>query len=288
MSRKDVKISVIIPCYNVADTLSAQLEALASQDWSEPWEIIVVDNRSNDNIVEVVEGYQPQMPNLRLVQASEKQGRSYACNVGAQMAQGEILIFCDGDDVVASGWLASLAEALSEYDVVAGSVESQTLNEMPLRPFSYDGTEPALGFLPFAIGCNMGLSRKAFEAVGGFDEDNIFSQDMEISWRLQLHGFDLQYVPAAVVHYRQRQTIRGLWKQIVSYSAFYPLLYQRFASYGMPRSSMRQIVGKYTWLIRNVRYLLSHSPQTRAKWVYEAACCWGRLVGSVRHRSLYL
>lgn len=62
-----MRISVIIPCYNVASTIGCQLEALASQEWSEPWEVIVADNGSSDNSVAIVKTFLERIPSLVIV-----------------------------------------------------------------------------------------------------------------------------------------------------------------------------------------------------------------------------
>ena len=111
-----MKLSVIIPCFNVADTLAAQLEALANQQWSKPWKIIISDNGSTDDSVTIVEHYKEKLPNLRVVDVSDKSGRAHACNVGALAAAGEALAFCDADDEVAAGWVAAMGEALSKKE----------------------------------------------------------------------------------------------------------------------------------------------------------------------------
>src|SRR5689334_1052511 len=145
-------ISVIIPAYNAAITLGEQLAALKEQVYAGPWEVLVVNNRSTDGTVAVVTRYQVSMPHLRLVQAFDKQGRSYACNVGARAARGDALIFCDADDVAAPGWLAGLARAIETHEVVAGPVEVDRLNpRAPWRPTPCGGgKQPALNFLPQA------------------------------------------------------------------------------------------------------------------------------------------
>lgn len=49
------RLSVIIPCLNAADTIGKQLEALARQEWSEPWEVVILDNGSTDETLAVAE-----------------------------------------------------------------------------------------------------------------------------------------------------------------------------------------------------------------------------------------
>jgi len=114
-----MKLSVIIPCFNAANMIAVQLEALANQQCSEPWEVIASDNGSTDKTVAIVEQYQKKLPNLRIVNSSELRGAAHARNVGALTAAGDALVFCDADDEVAPGWVAAMGEALSKYDFVA-------------------------------------------------------------------------------------------------------------------------------------------------------------------------
>ena len=97
---RDVKLSVIIPCYNAEQTIGGLLESLARQGWPESWEVIVADNGSTDRSVVVTDKYKDHVSNLRIVDAFDKRGRSYARNVGARYAMGDSLVFCDADDEV--------------------------------------------------------------------------------------------------------------------------------------------------------------------------------------------
>lgn len=283
-------VSVIIPAYNAADTLGEQLDALRDQTYTGKWEIIVVDNGSTDETAALVEARRQTIPNVRLVAAPTKQGRSYACNVGAKAAHGQVLVFCDADDVAAPMWLESLVQAIVGHDFVGGSVEIHQLNpNAPWRPNPVpDSTRPALGFLPQAPGTNMAVTRRAFEAVGGFTEDIPPCEDIDISWRLQLHGYCLRYAPGALMHIRFRPTVQALWKQLISAAESHVFLYQHFASYGMPRYPAREVLGRYYWLILNLPRLPRADRQERGRYIKRAAVCWGRIRGSLRYRTLYL
>ncbi len=284
-------LSVIIPVYNAVDTLGEQLEALRRQSYKGEWELIIVNNRSTDGTVELVNNYRKIMPNLRLVHALGEQGKGYAANVGVKAAKSDGLIFSDADDVVASDWLHNMAEALESYDFIAGFVEVSTLNQDAIwrpTPPNYP-MSPALGFLPGAIGCNMGFSRQAFKAVGGFAaKEALFCEDFDFSWRLILHGYTLHYVPAAIVHYRYRKTLWGTWKQVLNYAEAQVRLYRRFAVYGMPRPSPRTVLTEYKRLIRKIPNLWAKDPKKRIMWVRRTAVALGRLRGSLRYHTLYL
>src|SRR5271167_1772279 len=90
-----VQLSVVIPCYNGAETLGELLEALASQTWSKPWEIIVANNGSTDSSLDIVASYKRRLPNMRVVDASKRQGQPYALNVGVEAAAAENVSICD-------------------------------------------------------------------------------------------------------------------------------------------------------------------------------------------------
>ncbi len=288
--RRRQLLSVIIPVYNAAATLGQQLSALKAQVFDGHWEIVAVDNRSTDDSVTVIRQYQQHMPQLRLAQAVEKQTAAYARNVGARVAKGDALLFCDADDVVAPGWLAALAEALEQYDFVASTIEVETLNESKAwRPNPGNwATRRNLSFLPFAGGALMALSREAFERVGGFNEEAPIGEDIEISWRLQLQGYPLHPVPDAVIHVRYRETRQAMWKQNVRFGEAHAYLHKQFASCGMPRSSVRGILHKYWELITKLPFLLGGDETQKAQLLRKAALCWGRLCGSLRYRTIYL
>ncbi|MBX3350969.1 MAG: glycosyltransferase [Nitrospira sp.] len=283
-------VSVIIPVYNAAATLGQQLKALKGQEFDGNWEIVAVDNQSTDDSATVIRQYQQQMPQLRFVQATDKQTAAYARNVGARAAKGDAFLFCDADDVVAPGWLAAMADALEQHDFVAGTMDLELLNESKAwRGESCNwATRRNLSFLPFSGGALLGISREAFERVGGFNEEAPIGEDVELSWRLQLHGYPLHPVTAATIHVRCRETRQGMWKQYVRYGEAHVYLYKQFASSGMPRPSVKKAVCNYWGLISTIPYLLREDERQRAQFVRKAAICWGRLCGSLRYRKIYV
>jgi glycosyltransferase involved in cell wall biosynthesis len=284
-------LSVIIPAYNAANTLGEQLDALKAQEYDGDWEIIVVDNGSIDNTAKVVQNYQHLMPHLRLVHAPSRQNRSYSRNIGVLEARGDAFLFCDADDMVSPGWVSALAEALEEHDVVIGPVEMHTLSQVACQqahyhPISYK--EPFLDFLPVAMGCNSAISRKAFQAVGGFSEDFVRQQDVDLSWRLQLRGYSIHVAPKALVYYRPRETLWEVWKQAIECGEAHVNLFRHFAAYGMTRSSWRSVLRRYKRLIKRVPHLRRADQSARIKWLREAGYRWGRIRASLRYRILYL
>src|SRR3954452_16520200 len=81
-------LSVVIPCRNAGEHLERQLDALASQETAFPWELVVVDNGSSDDSMQIVETYEDRI-RLRVVSAPDRANAAYARNVGADAAHAE-------------------------------------------------------------------------------------------------------------------------------------------------------------------------------------------------------
>lgn len=285
-------VSVIIPCYNAQATLAEQLEALAAQEFSGSWEVILADNRSTDHSVAIAQQFADRLPSLRIVSAAARQGPAHAMNAGASAAQGRLLTFVDADDVVAPGWLAAIVHALGTYDFVASRHDFTRLNTPEvvgerenrqsegLQPYTYPP------YLPHAGGCGLGIRREHHEAVGGFDEDFFQLQDTDYCWRVQLMGISLTFVPDALIYVRYREQLIDSYRQAKGYAEYNVLLYKRYLPRGMPRLTFRSsLLSWYYFLLRTPQLL---NPTTRKVWIRQLGWRMGRLIGSIKYRVLAL
>jgi glycosyltransferase involved in cell wall biosynthesis len=207
-----VAVSVIIPCYNGAETLGAQLESLAAQTWSGDWEVIVADNGSTDDSVAVAAQYQDVLP-LEIIDAGQKKGQAYAYNQGVTASTGPFLLFCDADDVMHPGYVEAMVGALHDHPYVGGHERHDHINpewlQARARTNNKVGGLIRTGHLPFVAGCTIGVRRSAYERVGGFDESIFELNDMDFAWRLAEQGVSPTYVPEAQFYYRSRPTLWG-------------------------------------------------------------------------------
>jgi glycosyltransferase involved in cell wall biosynthesis len=219
-------VSVVMPAYRAAATIPAQLNALAEQDFDEPWEVVVVDDASPDATADIAESYRSRLPMLRVVRLPENCGQNHARNVGAAQSTGPLLLFCDADDVVTPGWVRGLVAALQIGDAAAGSFEVDSLNPRRLisqeykpRPGQTDPGPPA-HLLPSASSSSCGVRKKVWEALGGFDERIRWGggDDTDFFWRLQLAGYHIAAAPDALVARRLRPTLRSSIRQEFSYA----------------------------------------------------------------------
>lgn len=220
--------SVIIPAHNAEHCLPVQLAALARQDFAAAFEVVVVCNRCSDGTAPAAERFLGRL-NIKVISADEKASAAYARNVGAQHAKGSLLLFCDADDQVSEAWVRSMVDALERgpADFVAGRLD---VDRQGLPNWIYDWSYAWVdgkcllgqggGDLPFVSSAALGVTRSAFDSVGGFDErfSEAGGEDRDLSWRLFLAGARVGEAWSAGVRYTPRKTLGGLLHQQKAYA----------------------------------------------------------------------
>lgn len=286
----EVDVSVVIPARNAALTIGDQLVALAAQNFSGEFEVVVVDDGSTDDTRRIVES--APLAAIRLLGADPPgSGPGHARNAGAAAARGTLLAFCDADDLVDEGWLSAMVAALEVADLALGRLDFRKLNGQRVRDWN-GGQEiwtpqPHRGYLLAGPAANMGARRSAFEGLGGFDPHlNRAGEDVDLCWRAQLGGLRVQIATDAVVHYRLRSSVRASTVQHFRYASADPLLYRRYRSTGMRRERGGKVVRDLAWLAKHAPDAIASTPR-RAEWLRGAAVRAGRLAGSMRHRVFY-
>jgi GT2 family glycosyltransferase/glycosyltransferase involved in cell wall biosynthesis len=283
--------TVVIPVLNGADSILRQLEAVGAQDYDGAWEVVVVDNGSDDGTVEIARDWANGHPNARVVRAPDVKGAAHARNRGVAAAEGDFIAFCDADDVVTPRWLTELTRVATRADLVGGSLSARELNADEVRSWQQEPLQLALlvahGFMRFASGCNFGIWKEVFDRLGGLDKRLAAGEDIDLSWRAQLAGYRLGFAPRAVVERRHRQDLRSLAHQQYRYGVSDGQLYRRFKAAGMARSSPVHAVMTWTRLLVTLAPAL-RTRAGRGRWVATAANRLGRLAGSIRYRVAVL
>lgn len=200
------RVSVILIVRNGEQVIGPQLQALAEQEGAPAFEVLVVDNGSTDGTADVVRRWidgQPSAPcGARLVDASAKRGIPYARNCGAKASRGEVLAFCDADDVVAPNWVAAISSGLVSTGMVGGRTVAMSPSGEPRPDVSVSGLLPTR-YLPYAPGANFAVTRDCYFGAGGFDESlpPYGFDDVDFSFRVQDKGYRLTHLPDAVVRF---------------------------------------------------------------------------------------
>jgi GT2 family glycosyltransferase len=288
-------ITVVLPSRNGAETIGRQLDALAGQSFDEPWELLVVDNGSTDGTRAVVESFAGRIAEVRVVEAPGHAGLPYACNVAVREARSDAIAFCNDDDEVDEEWLAAMASALREHELVAGRLEHERLNDpwiLAVRGRPQEGGLLQWGFgahLPFAAGAALGVRRQLHERVGGFDEALVpAGEDMDYCWRAQYAGAELRFVPEAVTHYRFRHGLKEIYSQGRNYGVGNVLVYRKHLRLGMSPVSHPWRAGARAWLGIAKEGLLAADRIHRGRFVWYLGWRMGMLQGSLRHRVALL
>lgn len=264
--------------------LEAQLQALVDQECDQQWEVVVVDNGSTDTSAAVGRVWADRYDAVRLVDGSHVSGPGAARNTGVRSAGGELLAFCDADDVVGAGWLSACAAKLGEADVVAGVFDLGSLNGRPGSPLQPAATQQ-LGFLPAGLGANLAVRRSAFDQVGGFAEELHVGEDIDLCWRLQLRGFRFTVATDAVVARRERPGFARAFRHGTTYGLSAPGLYRRYRPDGA-RPDLSGAVRSWLWLLTRAPLLITRV-DLRDQWAHAAGVRTGRLRGSIRQRVLF-
>jgi glycosyltransferase involved in cell wall biosynthesis len=276
-------ISVVVPVLNGMPWVEHQLRALAAQQIEVAWEVVVADNGSDDGTRSCVMRWSERYSRIHLVDASARRGEAAAKNVGVRSARGRFLAFCDADDVVRPGWLASMLAALVDADLVAGMFDFSVLDGGP-KSVPVPPATRQLGFLPFGLGANLAVRREVFEAVHGFCEELPTEDDVDLCWRLQLAGYRFAVTADAVVEKRERSGVKPMFRAALGYGRCGPRLYGRYRADGM-RRDMRGAAKAWVWLVVASPGLVI--PSRRRQWVRTFGIRAGRLAGSVHLRVFF-
>jgi GT2 family glycosyltransferase len=173
-------VSLIVVTYNSAALLPDFFAALATTKYA-PYEVLVVDNASQDGTPKVVA---TDYPAARLIANHENLGFGRACNQGARAARGELLVFLNPDVFVTPGWLAILVRRIAEHPNAAIICPTTLYPDQPAQIATASVEESAA-----VPGCAMLMPHAIWQELGGFDEQIfLYWEDTELCWRAWLLG----------------------------------------------------------------------------------------------------
>lgn len=186
--------------------------------------------------------------------------------------------------MVSETWIEAMFDALSYHRFVASRFDHQKLNSMDDGVQTSHLQDISPHFLQHAGGCGMGVHASIHRAVGGFDEEIAWLEDMEYSFRVQVSGCSLFFAQQAVIHIRHRATAALGFKQAQRWAELFPLICERYQASGLRRSSVLKMVKAYLGTIKRVIQCCLKGELKPCLW--ELGWRWGYLIGCIRHRSM--
>jgi peptidoglycan/xylan/chitin deacetylase (PgdA/CDA1 family) len=184
-------ISVVIPALNEERFIADCLESLKNQDYQGEYEIIVADNGSSDKTASIARSY-----GVRVIICLEKKSVTYARQVGANTARGDIIAQADADTVYPRDWLRMIDYHFSSHPDSAALAGRFLYKDPPswagFEYFLRDSTNRLSALLfgkPMLVsGATFAFRRKAFMDVGGYCDDSFSADQLGISRRLSKAG----------------------------------------------------------------------------------------------------
>ncbi|MBR8827295.1 MAG: glycosyltransferase [Gomphosphaeria aponina SAG 52.96 = DSM 107014] len=202
------RVSVVIPTYNCDRYIAQAVESVLNQKNFDDYEIIVIDDGSQDNTEAVLKPYEGK--NFRYV-LQNNQGVALARNHGIELAEGELIAFLDADDYFLRAKLAAQV-AIFEEQPNLGIVHSGwrrvdpdgklLMNVRPWKNVPELTLESWLRWKPILPSAMM-FRRHWLKLVGGFDPRYPPAEDTELVLRLALAGCEAAWLQRVTVCYRQ-------------------------------------------------------------------------------------
>ena len=228
-----LRFSFIIPVYNRPDEVQELLQSFEALHTATGFEIVIIEDGSNIVCQEVVAAYKSKL-NISYF-FKENSGPGDSRNFGMQHAQGNYFIILDSDCILPENYLFEVEKALSSYYVdcfggpdAAHDTFSNLQKAINFSMTSFLTTGGIRGnknsvdtFQPRSF--NMGLSKKAFIASGGFGRIHP-GEDPDLSIRLWDLGFETKLIPKAFVYHKRRISWSKFYKQVYKFGLVRPIL----------------------------------------------------------------
>ena len=221
-------VSILLPCHNEEAEAEETMGVLAAIDYPD-FEIIAINDGSTDRTAEILDSLVPRIPQLRVVHLAQNQGKSTALNAGALLARSEILVGTDGDAMLdrhSLTWFVRRLQSNARLGGVTGNPRirnrASVLGRLQVGEFSsiiglIKRAQTVYGRLFTVSGVMCAFRKRALQDIGWWSRETI-TDDVEVSWRMQLGGWRLVYEPKAICWILMPETLKGLWRQRLRWS----------------------------------------------------------------------
>jgi glycosyltransferase involved in cell wall biosynthesis len=230
--------SLIIPVYNRPQELDELLACIQLQEFRD-FEVVVIEDGSTDDATQIIEKYKASFDLAYYVK--ENGGQGFARNYAFERAKGDFFIILDSDALLEPTYLNEVEKAIKadNLDLFGGPDKDHPSFTPIQKAISYSmtsflttggirGKEKNIGGQFHPRSFNMGISRKVYEATGGFKITRM-GEDIEFSIRCISLGFKSGLIPKAFIYHKRRTDFRQFYNQLhffgrarINISRFFP------------------------------------------------------------------
>lgn len=217
------RVAILVPCHNEEVVIRDAITQLVHNKYPN-FEIIAIDDGSTDRTGEILHEMVGKMERLRVVTLTRNMGKAMALKAGAIASSSEFLMCIDADallDKNALFWMVRHFLEGPRVGAVTGNPRvvnrASLLARIQIGEFSsiigmIKRTQRKLGRIFTVSGVNTCFRRSALHSVGYWSPDTV-TEDIDISWKLQLKHWDIRYEPHALTWILVPESLRTLWKQ---------------------------------------------------------------------------
>ena len=253
-----LNVSIIIPTWNEQDRITDCLDN-ATRQTVMPHEVIVVDNRSTDNTVAIVQQYMQEHPEapIRLLHQDEEQGLIPTRNYGLNHATGDVLGRVDADCMLKPDWVEVVAGIFTEDAEAMGATGPVTYYDMPARRMALRGddsvrrhTYRADGGQVLLFGSNMALRASAWKLIAGevcLDKEDVMHEDIDVSLHLLGRGLKTVYSERMICGISARRMDTS-FKSFRNYMKRFKNTFEAHPQHWRNHKSERTLYLMYPWL----------------------------------------
>ncbi|GGD16740.1 glycosyltransferase [Flavobacterium orientale] len=235
--------SIIIPVYNRPDEVHELLESLSVQDFNQSFEIVIVEDGSTISCKTIVDLYTDKLDISYFFK--ENSGPGDSRNFGMRNAKGNYYLIFDSDCIIPSHYLTTVYQSLhlDFTDCFGGPDKALDSFSSIQKAINFSmtsflttggirgGSEKINQFQPRSF--NMGLSKKAFEASGGFGTIHP-GEDPDLTIRLWKLGFKTKLISEAFVYHKRRIDWNKFYTQVNKFGKARPILNSWHPEYAKP------------------------------------------------------
>lgn len=216
-------VSLVVPCHNEGAHVRETIGQLAKQTYP-CFEIIAVNDGSTDDTGAQLDQLMKEIPELRVLHLASNRGKATGLRAAALASKGDYLVCIDGDallDPYATHWLMMHMLESPRVGAVTGNPRirnrSTLLGRLQVGEFSsiiglIKRAQRVYGRIFTVSGVISAFRKAALHDVGYWNTDMV-TEDIDVSWRLQMRHWEIRYEPNALCWILMPETLRGLWKQ---------------------------------------------------------------------------